>query len=192
MYKRSFMSFASLFVFWIVISGEVNLEHITVGIFLSLFMVWFWRDFSPRLPGIMAPNELMVFARCLVMLLGYVIQSNVDVAKTLLFDSPSVSPIFLEMEPGIETNWGRVFLATCITITPGTATIDFDPESNVFTVHALTRETGEALLNWKLIDEIKHLEKLVQRRRIHVLDTGGIHVSNFIGPLESDCRTHRN
>lgn len=164
MRKRSFILFAFLLIFWIVISGVVDLQHIIVGIFLSLFTVWFWKDFDPRLPSILYPRELLLFGRCIIMLVGYVIKSNIDVAKILLFSDLSAGSIFLELEPGIESDWGRVFLATCITITPGTITIDFDPETDVFTVHALRIETGEALYYWRLITEIKELETLVQRR----------------------------
>lgn len=192
MHKQSFISFASLLIFWIVISVAVDLQHIIVGIFLSIFTVWFWQDLNPRLPSIMSPRELLLFCRCIVMLVGYVIKSSIDVTKILLFSNLSVSPVFLQMKPGVKSDWGRVFLATCITITPGTVTIDVDPETNIFTVHALTREIGEGLLYWRIITEIKKLETLVQRRKANVVDTGRIHGSNSISAIEGDHRTHRN
>lgn len=192
MYKRSFVSFASLFTFWIVISGVINLQHIIVGIILSIFAVWFWKDLNPRLPSLLAPRELLLFGRCMVMLVGYVIKSNIDVAKTLLFSDLSEASMFLELEPRIESDWGRVFLASCITITPGTVTVDFDPETNVFTVHALTRETGISLYYWRLITEIKHLEIEIQRRKIHVLDNDRVHDSNSISATKSHNRTNNN
>lgn len=193
MYKGSVISFVSLLLFWIVVSGKINPEHIIVGIVVSLFTTWFWKDLETRLPRMLSPKELLLFGRCIVRLVGAVIISNIDVAKTLLFSNPSVTPMFIEMRPGIESNWGRVFLATCITITPGTVTIDVDPETNIFIVHALTIETGAALSNWKLIDEIKNLEQLVKRRTIHhVMDTDRIHASDSVGATKRHHRSHRN
>lgn len=192
MNKRSFISVTSLLIFWIVISGVVNLQHIVVGILLSLFTVWFWKDLNPRLPSILSPREILLFGRCIIMLIGYVIKSNIDVAKILLSSDLSQSSMFLELEPRIESNWGRVFLATCITITPGTITIDFDPETSIFTVHALTIETGMSLYYWSIIGEIKNLEKMVLRRETHVVDNGRIYDSNSISSSESDNRTHRD
>lgn len=193
MQKQSFISFIFILTFWIVISAATSLEHIIVGIILAVGTVWFWHDLSPRLPGIMSPRELLTFARCMLMLVGYVIQSNITVINILLLSNQSVRPIFLELEPGIESNWGRVLLATCITITPGTVTIDFDPETNIFTVHALTRKIGVDLLYWRLISEIRNLEALVRRRRrTYVVDTGRIHVSNPICATKSDHRPHRD
>lgn len=192
MHKRSFISFFSLFVFWIVISGQVDLQHILVGIFLSLFTVWFWRDLSPRLPSLLSPKELLFFGRCMVMLVGYVIKSNINVAKILLSSDLSEPSMFLELEPGIESDWGRVFLATCITITPGTITIDFDPDTSTFAVHALNREIGLELYYWRIIGEIRKIERLVQRREAHVVDNDRIHGSDSISAVESDNRTHRD
>jgi len=191
-HKRSFMSFVSLLIFWIVISGEINLEHIIVGIVLSAFIVWFWKDAGARLPGILSPRELLLFGRCIVMLAGYVILSNIAVIKTLLFSRPSVTPMFIQMIPDIKSNWGKVFLATCITITPGTVTVDVDPETNIFTIHALTMEAGATLAHWKLIDEIKKLETHMQGRKAHVVDTSRIHGSNSVSAIKRDHRTHRN
>lgn len=192
MNKRSFISIAILLIFWILISGVVDIQHIIVGIFLSILTVWFWKDLNPKLPSLLSPRELLLFGRSIIILMVYVIKSNLEVAKILLFSNKSVTPIFLEMDLGIKTNWGRVFLATCVTITPGTVTIDFDPETNMFTFHALTRESGESLYYWSMITEIKYLERLVQRRGNHVVDTGRIHASNSIGTTESNNRTNGN
>lgn len=192
MHKGSFISFASLLIFWLVVSGEVNTEHIVVGMMVSLFTLWFWRDLESKLPDMLSPSEMVLFGQCLIILAVSVIKSSIDVAKTMIFEGPLVNPIFLEMEPEIESDWGRVFLATCITITPGTVTIDVDPETNVFTVHALTRQAGEALLDWWLIDEIIKLEKAVKRRKANVLDNGRLHDSNSTGAAKSDHRTDRN
>ena len=193
MFKKSFISFASLFIFWIVISGALDLQHIMAGIIITLFTIWFWKELSPRLPSrIFTPIELLLFIRCIIMLAGYVLKSNIDVIKILLFSDLSEGSIFLELEPGIESNWGRVFLASCITITPGTITIDFDPETNVFTVHALTIETGKNLYYWSIITEIKDLETLMNRRKKYAVDNGRIHDSSSNSSTESDHWANRD
>jgi NAD(P) transhydrogenase subunit alpha len=138
MRKRSLILFVLLLVFWLVISAEMDLQHILVGMFLALITVWFWQDLGPRLPSMPSAEELLRLGHCLVLLVGYIIQSNITVAKTLLFSGKPVSPVFVEMETPIRSNRGRVLLATCITITPGTVTIDVDPETGRFIVHALT------------------------------------------------------
>ncbi len=192
MYKKFLVSFASLFLFWIVISGEADIQHIIVGIIISLCTVLFWKDLDTRLPSILAPRELLIFGRCILMLIGYVIQSNINIIKILLSPKLPTVSIFLELEPDIESNWGATFLATCITITPGTITIDFDPETKIFTVHALTCEIGADLYYWRMISEIKKLETLLKRRKSHVADNDRIHDSNSISSIEGDNRSNGN
>lgn len=190
MHKRSLMvSFILLLVFWLVISAEVSQQHILVGAFLALVTVWFWQDLGPRLPSMPSAGELLCLGRCLLLLILYVIQSNIAVAKTLLFSSPPVSPVFVVMQPPLKSNWGRVLLATCITITPGTVSIDVDPETGRFIVHALTEETAISLFYWRIIDEIKNLETWRQRRAKHVVDTGRTYDLDSPGTLTSDYRT---
>ncbi len=192
MNKRSYISFAFLFTFWIIISGSADIQHIIVGIFLSAITVWFWQDLSPKLPSVMSFRELLHFGRCIVMLIVYVIKSNIEVAKILLFSNKSVTPIFLEMDLGVTSNWGRVFLASCITITPGTITIDFDPETSMFNIHALTIDNGVNLYYWSMVTEIENLERLIQRREANAANTGRIYDSNSISTTESDDRTDSN
>lgn len=190
MHKRSFISFSFLFIFWMVISEAIDLQHIIVGIIVSLLTVWFWQSLEGRLPSILYPRELFYLGRCIIMLIGNIIQSNIDVIKVVLFSDLPVTSMFLELTPGIKSDWGRVFLATCITITPGTVTVDFDPEDDIFTVHALTQETGIALYYWRIITEIRNLERMVERRKAHAVNNDRIHSSNSGSSSKSDNRTH--
>lgn len=192
MRKKSFALFASLFIFWIVISGSFDIQHIIVGVIISLFTVWFWRNLNERQPSILSPREFILFGRFIVMMIGNVIKANIDVIKILLSPKIPTVSIFLELEPDIESNWGAALLATCITITPGTITIDFDPETRIFTVHALTPEIGADLYYWRVITEIKKLETLVHRRNIHVNDNDRVHDPDIVSSIEGDNRTHRN
>ena len=190
MSKRSLVLFALLLTFWLVISAEADLQHILVGALIPLISVWFWQDLGPRLPSVPSTRGLLRLGYCLVLLVGWVIQANIAVAKTLLFSRPPAKPMFLVMEPNLNSNWGRVLFATCITITPGTVTVDVDPETGRFIVHALTKETGIDLLYWRLIDEIKNLETKMGRRAKHVVDTGGAHGLDSPGAVAGNYRAN--
>ena len=138
------------------------------------------------------PNELLLFGRCILMLIGYVVKSNIEVAKTLLFSNRSITPMFLEMDFGIESDWGRVFLATCITITPGTITVDINPETNMFSIYALTKESGISLYYWRVVTEIRKLERLTRRREANVVDNDRIYGSDIVDTVKGGHGTHRN
>ncbi|NLI61613.1 MAG: hypothetical protein GX375_09340 [Clostridiales bacterium] len=190
MRKRWLVLFIILSAFAIVVSTEIDLQHILAGMLLGLLGVWFWQDLGGRLPHFLYPKELLLLGRCLILLIWYIIESNIAVAKTLLSSNPPVNPVFLVVKPDIKSNWGRILLATCITITPGTVTIDIDPETGQFIVHALTEEAATGLSNWRMIDEIKSLEVRMQRGANHVVDTGRIDDINSSGTLASHHRTN--
>jgi len=156
--KRLIVLFIILFAFWLVISSAADLQHVLVGALIAFLTVWFWHDLGPRLPEVPSVRRLLRLGWCLVLMVGYVIQANISVAKAMLFSRHSVDPVFMVLDPGLSTHWGRVLLATCITITPGTITVDIDPETGHFIVHALTEQTGKDLLYWRLIDKIRKLE----------------------------------
>ncbi|HAW70480.1 MAG TPA: hypothetical protein DCX37_04745 [Firmicutes bacterium] len=163
MRQRSLALFVLLLLFWMVISAEWDLQHIVAGILVALVSIWFWHDLGSRQPHVLPARKMLRLGYSLVLLVGWVIQANIAVAKTLLFSRPPAKPMLLMMQPNLNSNWGRVLFATCITITPGTVTIDVDPETGRFIVHALTQETGIDLLYWRLIDEIVQLETKMER-----------------------------
>lgn len=190
--KRSIIIFVLLLMFWIVISAEVDFQHVMIGAIVSFATVWFWQDLGPRQPSVPTTGVFLLLVRCIAMLAWYIIQSNIAVARTLLFNSPPAKPMFVIMETSIKSNWGRVLLGTCITITPGTVTIDIDPETGRFIVHALTEENAVGLLYWRIIDEIERLEKRMKRRASHVVDTGRAHGLNSPHTHTSDYRADSN
>jgi multicomponent Na+:H+ antiporter subunit E len=189
MRKRSMILFIFLIAFWLVISTEADLQHILVGTILALITVWFWQDLGLRLPVLLSTKEILLIGRCIVLLIGYIIESNITVAKALLFSKHPASPVIMIMQPDIESNWGRILLATCITITPGTITIDINPDTGQFMVHALTKETALGLPHWRMINEIKHLEKRIKGRENHVMDVSRTHDPDSTSTLTGDYRT---
>ncbi len=189
MRKRSLVLFALLLAFWLAISAEVDVQHLLVGAVLALMTVWFLHDLGPRLPRLLSAEELLLLGHCLMTLIRFIIQSNIAVAKTIILSSPPVGPVFVVMRPPIESNWGRVLLANCITITPGTVTVDIDPKTGQFIVHVLTDEAAAELFSWQIIREISHLETWSQRRTKHAVATDRSHGVDSHRALTSDYRS---
>jgi multisubunit Na+/H+ antiporter MnhE subunit len=153
--------------FWLVVSESVDFQHVAVGVLLSVLTAWFWSSLVDRMPTWPSWQELLLLGHLLVTLVRFIIDSNIAVAKTVLLDSPPVGPVFVVLRPPIESNWGRVLLSNCITITPGTVVIDIDPKTGQFIVHALTAEAAAGLFDWQIIHEISNLESWKQRRVQH-------------------------
>jgi multicomponent Na+:H+ antiporter subunit E len=186
MHRRYFVLFLLLFGFWLVIAAEADLEHLLVGVVVAMATVWLWRGLVPNVPISLSARGPLLFGRCLWTLIWSIVDSSISVAKTLLFGKPPVEPVMLTVRPALETNWGRVFLANCITLTPGSVTIDVDPETGVFIVHALNPEIAAGLCSWKIIDEIRALELFGKERTANAPASGRPYRVDSVGALAGD------
>lgn len=73
--------------------------------------------------------------------------SNVRVASTVLFVSNAkIQPHIIKMDVSRLTNFEIVFLANCITLTPGTSTIKVSDDHDVLYFHALDADNPDDVL----------------------------------------------
>jgi len=134
-------------------------EHLLIGVILALFLTWYWRE----LAGIMPTRSLklatiFLFGHYLVLLTWEIIVSNLAVVGNILFNNPTLKPGFVHFFPPLRTAWGRVLLANSITLTPGTVTIDVNPDTGEFMVHGLTKGMRDGVVSSRLIAAIQKLE----------------------------------
>jgi multicomponent Na+:H+ antiporter subunit E len=85
-------------------------------------------------------------AAYLCWLLVQVIKSALYVSRIALSDKSLVEPSIAWFRADYDSPFARALLANSITLTPGTITIDIT-DDGIFSVHALTRELREGLLD---------------------------------------------
>lgn len=129
---------AALVLTWLVWSGLykpllliLGMVSIALVVVLSARMDLLDRrvfalDLTPRLLGFWA------------WLLREIVLSNITVARIVLSPSLPISPTVIRIKPPLKGEIGQATLANCITLTPGTLTVD--ALDGVFLVHSLTEE----------------------------------------------------
>ncbi len=70
--------------------------------------------------------------------------SVIDVTKRVLGILP-VDPRIIEFDTTLRSDFALVTFANSITLTPGTITIDIEPEKGRYIVHAIAKEPAESL-----------------------------------------------
>lgn len=65
------------------------------------------------------------------------VKSNMRVAREVATPGFQATPAILRFHSRCETRWERLHLANAITMTPGTITIEVDPEDGDLYVHTL-------------------------------------------------------
>ncbi len=136
--------FAILFVFWLIlawpvspIDGQLLIGDIAVGVLVAAFValvmhemirVGFVRLVNPR-----SWFWLIIFT----FVFGYyVIKGGLDVGYRVLHPRMPIKPGIVKIRSVLKTDTGKSALANCITLTPGTLTIDVT-DDGVFYIHWL-------------------------------------------------------
>lgn len=130
--------------FWIMLiwpvtsaDGRLLTGDIAVGIAVAAFVALIMHNII-RVKFIRLVNPVSWFwAFVYLFVLGYyVIKGGVDVSYRVLHPRMPIRPGIVRIRSVLETDTGRAVLANCITLTPGTLTIDVT-DDGVFYIHWL-------------------------------------------------------
>ena len=146
-----------LYFLWIVFNARVTADVALIGLpvaaliyFFSLKCLGFSvrRDFAllSRLPALLS---------FLVVLFWDILCSALRVMR-LIWSPRAVEPRLLRFDPSLRSSAGRVLWADSITLTPGTITVELEPDA--FAVHCLDASTGSGILQSRTLRRIRSLE----------------------------------
>jgi multicomponent Na+:H+ antiporter subunit E len=137
--------FVSLFLFWLLLSGFFTAFLMSAGVGCALAVVWF----SRRMDVVDAEGHpIHLGLKALIYwpwLLKEVIKSAWDVSKIIVHPNLPISPTLVRFKPTQKTIVGLVLHANSITLTPGTITIEAEPQE--FLVHGLTRGSAQGVID---------------------------------------------
>jgi len=150
---RTWPVFGGVFaVIWVFVRGpelatEPVLGSLLGGLAVGLPVAYLFRRlYTPEidLPRVLrgwpaAVKFFVVFSKDVVV-------ANVDVAYRVLAPSQPIEPQVILVPLRVETDLGVTTIANAITLTPGTITLDHDPEENALFVHIIDGRNPEAVV----------------------------------------------
>ena len=143
---RYIYTFLIMFGFWIFLSGQLDMFHISLGL-LSSALVSFLSGDILMLDA--KKNDRLAVAFRLICyipwLLYQIVLSTLHVAFLALHPNilNKIDPTIVTFKTKLKSNIAQVALANSITLTPGTITIRI--EDGVFYVHAISRKAAAGL-----------------------------------------------
>ena len=153
---HSISLFVSLLVFWLLLSGFFTAFLVAAGVGSALAVVAFAR----RLDVVdHEGHPIKLGARALIYLpwlLKEVIKSAWTVSKIIVHPKLPISPTLVRFRPTQTTDVGLVIHAQSITLTPGTITIEAQP--NEFLVHGLTRDGAQGCIDSEMDRRVRACE----------------------------------
>ncbi|MDD5495962.1 MAG: Na+/H+ antiporter subunit E [Candidatus Omnitrophica bacterium] len=134
------------FLVWIFLSWPINTGDVIMAALVSLFVCYMINDllFSNGETGRSKQTGLIDGIRRLAWFLYYVVvfvwecvKANFDVAYRVIHPDMPIRPGSIKVKTGLKSDIGLTFLASSITLTPGTTTIDIDKEKGIIYVHLI-------------------------------------------------------
>ena len=147
-----------LVLFWLVLAGAWSWQVVLAAVVAAVLVVASNRDslLKPQeIPG-MNGRGLRLW---LIYVLRFVLElfkANVQVAKIVLSPRLRIAPRVIHFPTRIQSEVGRVVLATTISLTPGTLTLHVTRDS--LWVHALTKEAADGVQGWIMEELLLQIE----------------------------------
>lgn len=145
------VTFCVMLIFWLLLSAwtvylpePYDFPKLARGILAALIVTFLTHDIF--VPGrgdkmLLKTRRLLSYA---LWELWQIYLATVDVAKRVLGILP-VDPRVIEFDTTLRSDLALVTFANSITLTPGTITINVEPERGRYMVHAIAKEPGDSL-----------------------------------------------
>jgi len=132
-----------LMIFWLILSGYLDLFHITAGIICCGIVTLISGDlfFRSDVHLTRSAGRFLRFILYIPRLMVAILYANIDVAYRILHPAMPIDPGFITVETPFTGDVLRTAFANALTLTPGTVTIDV--AEGTFLVHAIVRDVSE-------------------------------------------------
>lgn len=141
------LTFSFLFFLWLILSGQYDLFHITLGIISCLIVTWFSGDL------LFADSKATGLFRHGLRMLGYfpwllyqIFLANLHILYIVCHPRMMelIDPRIIRFQSRLTHELPLVILANSITLTPGTITVYVSVDGD-FQVHAIDQKSGDPL-----------------------------------------------
>ncbi len=153
---RIVSAFLILFPFWLLFSGKFDTFHLTLGVVCTLLVAYLSHDLL--FANVRFGDMRVVLRRFLAYMPWHfyeIMIANFHVARLVLTPKMPIDPNIITFKTKLESDISMMTLATSITLTPGTITMDI--KDGEFYVHALDKKVADDLNTGVMEDRVAHV-----------------------------------
>lgn len=132
-----------ILLLWVGLNNASSLAHFILALILAVSLPILTQRFWPE-PSVKI--KLLPATRLFCVVLWDILIASIDVAKLVLGPLDKIKPAFIEVPLNMQDPFVGTLLASIVSLTPGTVSIDIDRSRWVLQVHALNVEDVEALI----------------------------------------------
>jgi multicomponent K+:H+ antiporter subunit E len=130
----------AIFLLWLALNNASSLAHGVLALILAVGLPLLTRRFWPEHPPSV---KLLPAIKLLGVVLWDILLASIDVAKLVLGPTKRIKPAFIEIPLDLREPYVGTILASIVSLTPGTVSIDIDRSRWVLQVHALNVDDRE-------------------------------------------------
>lgn len=134
----------AIFLLWLALNNASSLAHAVLAIILAIGLPLLTRRFWPEHPP---KVKLLPAIRLVTVVLWDIFMASIDVAKLVLGPTRRIKPAFIEVPLDMQDPFVGTLLASIVSLTPGTVSIDIDRSRWVLQVHALNVDDSAEIIH---------------------------------------------
>jgi multicomponent Na+:H+ antiporter subunit E len=133
--KARVINFVFTFSMWMLLTRADNWPAIVVGLIVAGVVSLSTGGLSGYSPKLLEPRRYLYFLYFGLVFIWECIKANIDVARRVIMPHLPINPGIVKVKTRLKTEIGLTSLANSITLTPGTFTVDIDPEEGYLFIH---------------------------------------------------------
>lgn len=134
---------AAIFLLWAALANAASLSTLLLGVLLALALPFITRPFWPDAPRLARPGSALLLAARVAV---DIVLANGAVARRVVGPLDRLKPAFVEVPLNLRDPFVATILASIVSLTPGTVSIDVDQQRWVLCLHALDAPDPAALI----------------------------------------------
>lgn len=158
--KKAIWANVFLLALWILFTTSFHFERVLWGVLVIASLQWLYANklhkesFSFKLSFAI----IWCWIKFLKILVYEIMKANIQVAILVLQPTIKLSQGYFYYTPKLKTDFSKMVFANCITLTPGTITVDYEGDDMI--IHYLTVENTYDLENSDMEQILLEMEAL--------------------------------
>jgi len=136
MKKSNIILFLLALLIWAFLTWPLDFQHLIIGILACGFVSFVTGDMFVKRPHMFKHiSRYLWFLYYIPLFIWECIKANIDVACRVCHPDLPINPGIVKVKTTLKSDTGLTFLANSITLTPGTMSVDIDPQNGFLYIH---------------------------------------------------------
>ncbi|AXF54648.1 Na+/H+ antiporter subunit E [Salicibibacter kimchii] len=135
-------------IFWMALQNEYTSVNFVIGYLVGIVVVFFLRR---SLPQTFYMQRVWAIIKLIFLFIKELVVANIDMIRVIVSPRLNVTPGIVALRTSLKTDWEVTVLSMCITLTPGTMTMDYSEDGRTLYIHCIHVENTQ-----EVIDDVRN------------------------------------